>query len=132
MKMESPYKYDPLLKTGLLTRIIRLNPSTDLRSKLHGEIFTIDLDTTNGPILGYEAISYTWEGQRPSPAHFILCRYKDGALLRLNLTANSDAALRRVRLHHGDRYIWMDAICIDQSCTEEKQRQIANMGFVYS
>lgn len=132
MKMESAYKYDPLPINGLLTRIIRLKPATHPRAELHGEIFVADLDTRKGPILRYEAISYTWEGQSRSPDHFILCRGKDDTLSRLNLTANTNEALRRVRLRHEDRYIWVDAICIDQSSMEDKQRQIANMGFVYS
>ncbi|KAF2189135.1 HET-domain-containing protein, partial [Zopfia rhizophila CBS 207.26] len=130
--MDSQYNYDPLPETSLMTRIIRLKPATDFCTTLQCEIVTTDLDNGNGPILEYEAISYTWEGQNPSPAHYILCRCKDGGLSRLDITANSDAALRRVRLRHEDRYIWMDAVSINQSDKEEKQRQIAYMGYVYT
>ena len=130
--MGSAYEYDRLPMNGLMTRLIKLKPATQPRAELHGEIFIADLDTRKRPILRYEAISYTWGGQSPSLDHFILCSCKDNTLSRLNLTANTDAALRRVRLRHEDRYIWIDAICIDQSSMEDKQRQICNMGFVYS
>lgn len=130
--MKSAYKYDPLPMNGLLTRIIRLKPSTDPEAELQGEIFVADLDTTKVPLLRYEAISYTWEGLCPSPNHFIIFRCKDNILSRLNVTSNTSAALRRVRLPNEVRYIWIDAICIDQSSIKDKQRQIANMGFVYS
>ncbi|CZR66362.1 uncharacterized protein PAC_16263 [Phialocephala subalpina] len=130
--MKSAYKYDPLPMNGLLTRIIRLKPTTDPEAELQGEIFVANLDTAKGPLLRYEAISYTWEGQSPSPNHFIIFRCKDNILSRLNLTANTSAALRRVRLPNEVRYIWIDAICIDQSSIKDKERQIANMGFVYS
>jgi hypothetical protein len=83
-------------------------------------------------MLKYEAISYTWEGRSPSLDHFILCRCKNNTISRLNLISNTNAALRRVRLRHEDRYIWLDAICIDQSSIEDKQRQISHLGFIYS
>jgi hypothetical protein len=130
--MDSQYSYAPLPKAGLVTRIIRLKPATDFCTTPQGEIVTANLDNRDGPILKYEAISYTWEGQRPSSAYYILCRCKDGGLSKLNITRNSDAVLRRVRLPHEDRYIWMDAICINQSDKEEKQRQIKYMGYVYT
>lgn len=112
--------------------IVKLKPTTDPEAELQGEIFIADLNTAKGPLLRYEAISYTWEGQSPSPNHFIILHCKDDILSRLNLTANTSAALRRVRLPNKVRYIWIDAICIDQSSIKDKERQIANMGFVYS
>ncbi|KAH7408912.1 heterokaryon incompatibility protein-domain-containing protein [Cadophora sp. MPI-SDFR-AT-0126] len=130
--MKLAYKYDPLPMNGLLTRIIRLKPAADPEVELQGEILVADLNTVKGPLLRYEAISYTWEGQSPSPNHFIIVRCEDNILSGSNLTANTSAALRRVRLPNEVRYIWIDAICIDQSCIKDKERQIANMGFVYS
>ncbi len=40
--------------------------------------------------------------------------------------------LRRLRLAHRDRILWVDAICIDQSNTLEKDSQVAMMGRIYN
>lgn len=44
---------------------------------------------------------------------------------------NLDSALRHMRDPKRRRYIWADAICINQKDTEEKNKQVAQMAEVY-
>jgi hypothetical protein len=98
LAMEPSYKYEPSDSKRLL-RIIRLKPATDFRAALHREVLVIDLSRNERP--EYEAISYTWEGQKPSPDHFILCHSEDGRIGRLWIAEKSEAAIQRMRLEHG-------------------------------
>ena len=41
------------------------------------------------------------------------------------------AALMRIRLKEEDRYIWIDALSIDQANTEERNHQVRMMGNIY-
>ncbi|KAI1763797.1 heterokaryon incompatibility protein-domain-containing protein [Hypoxylon sp. FL1150] len=74
----------------------------------------------------YEALSYVWGA--PSTAHGITI-----ASLPLPITANCDAALRRLRYNSQDRVLWVDSICIDQTPegVEERNAQVAMMGNIY-
>jgi hypothetical protein len=51
---------------------------------------------------------------------------------KIIVTRNLDIALRRFRLPGECRRIWIDALCIDQSSIDEKNRQVALMGKIYS
>ncbi|KAF2826582.1 hypothetical protein CC86DRAFT_416223 [Ophiobolus disseminans] len=48
------------------------------------------------------------------------------------ITNNLDVALRHLRYEDDARVLWIDALCIDQGLIEEKNRQVAAMGRVYS
>lgn len=50
----------------------------------------------------------------------------------LPITHNLDVALRHIRHKDRKRSIWIDAICINQSSIEEKSRQVAIMGQIFS
>jgi hypothetical protein len=54
----------------------------------------------------------------------------DGLLLPI--TPNCLYALKQVRLHHPQDYVWVDAICINQEDMEEKAAQVAMMGEIYA
>ena len=74
--------------------------------------------------LEYEALSYVWAQE---PGH----RY-----IRLNgsmhqITTNLFLALRRLRKASEARYIWIDALCINQDNGEERNHQVALMGSIY-
>lgn len=73
----------------------------------------------------YEAISYVWGSNIMD--HVIIL---DG---RLHLiTANLSDALHQCRLSDELRTLWADSICINQEDLEEKGRQVAMMGRIYS
>jgi hypothetical protein len=74
----------------------------------------------------YEAISYCW-GSKDDPSYVCVA---DGK--RIFIRRNLDDALRRFRFEHTTRVLWTDALCINQDSTDEKNRQVAIMGEIYS
>ena len=49
-----------------------------------------------------------------------------------NITLNLEAALRRLRSQKEPRRFWIDMICIDQTCEEERTHQVNLMQAIYS
>lgn len=72
----------------------------------------------------YEALSYTWGGEILS--HPLVC---NGYMI--GITQNLSTALHYLRQSAGIRYLWVDAICINQSHNEEKARQIRNLQTIF-
>jgi hypothetical protein len=50
---------------------------------------------------------------------------------RLDVTVNCALALQHLRHEKQPRTLWVDAICIDQTDTEERSQQVSIMGDVY-
>jgi hypothetical protein len=73
----------------------------------------------------YDALSYVWGDPKIQATLQI-----EGASLKV--TTNLELALRYLRLVDKPRTIWVDAICIDQSNIEERNRQIGIMKGIYS
>ncbi|KAB8201034.1 heterokaryon incompatibility protein-domain-containing protein [Aspergillus parasiticus] len=73
----------------------------------------------------YHALSYTW-GDPTFPATILL----NG--VEIQVTRNLHFALKRLQRLHDVQYIWIDAICIDQSNILEKNYQVPLMGQIYS
>jgi hypothetical protein len=72
----------------------------------------------------YEAISYVW-GNKPE-------RVQISTLSGLlNTTQNLSDALYRLRLADKPRYVWADALCINQDDTDERSKQVRLMRFIY-
>jgi hypothetical protein len=106
--------------SGRTIRIIELLPSSDyqITCKLH----RISLD--DNPY--YEALSYCWGN--PELSHSIIC---NGA--ELKITASLHGALQRLRQTFTSRWLWVDAICINQSpqALEERAAQVSMMRDIY-
>lgn len=47
------------------------------------------------------------------------------------ITNNLDAALRHLRYEESPRYLWIDALCINQANNAEKSKQVATMGTIF-
>lgn len=68
----------------------------------------------------YDALSYTWgSGEAKQKLH---C---NGILTPI--TSNLAAALTQLQPLHKPRYLWVDALCINQTDGDEKARQVAQM-----
>ncbi|KAK7917529.1 hypothetical protein PG985_011137 [Apiospora marii] len=80
-------------------------------------------DGTNRP--PYETVSYCWGDQIGTGAIFL-----DG--LEMVVPLSAAVALKRLRKPKEDRTLWIDAICINQSDVDERRRQVALMGTIYS
>lgn len=58
--------------------------------------------------------------------------FESNGRIKITITRNLDVALRHLRRHVDTRTLWIDALCIDQASPDEKSRQVAAMGRVYS
>lgn len=69
----------------------------------------------------YECLSYVWESDENSSQIFIDNRY-------VSITQNLKEALYHVQARH---FIWIDAVCIDQSNARERSQQVAKMDRIF-
>lgn len=76
----------------------------------------------------YEALSYAW-GERYLSAFIVV---RDGnSDYDVRLPQNLYKALAQLRHHNRPRYIWADAVCINQENEEEKSQQVQIMPLIY-
>ena len=86
------------------------------------------------PNCRYVALSYVWGG--PGDAYWtikanVTARGSPGGLDESILPATIIDSIRLVR-QVGERYLWIDALCIVQDSLEDKADQIHNMDLIYS
>jgi hypothetical protein len=72
----------------------------------------------------YEALSYVWGD--PSQSRAVKCGGDT-----LNITDNLYLCLLELRKEGYRHFLWIDAICINQSDTEERSRTMPLMPFIY-
>jgi hypothetical protein len=77
----------------------------------------------------YEAVSYTWADET-GDANLSSTIYCSKTSLRV--TKNCEQALRRIRHPAKSRWIWLDAVAINQNDIGERNHQVALMKEVYS
>ncbi|KAF2023338.1 hypothetical protein EK21DRAFT_81167 [Setomelanomma holmii] len=119
----SQYLHPLLSSRSSSIRLLRLKPNTDKSADIHCELFEYPLQECSGSHL-YEALSYAWGGSQKKLHIFIHgCSF--------DVTDNLYEALLELRNHTLERIIWADAICINQTCPEEKQDQIKIMAKIY-
>ncbi|OAG07356.1 uncharacterized protein CC84DRAFT_1088440, partial [Paraphaeosphaeria sporulosa] len=132
MDVESPelrgYPYKPLKSLSDI-RVISLLPARTYNTRLEIRLtdvnrFDILLGSADTP--SYEAVSYCWG--EPNLSHTLVC---DGQWT-LGITANVDTMLRTLRKQNKTRYLWIDAICLNQKDNEEKRVQVGLMGDIFS
>jgi hypothetical protein len=77
----------------------------------------------------YEAVSYTWASLDGDStlSRYVSCRGK-----KIVVTRNCESMLRTLRKQGGNRTIWVDAMCIDQENTGERNHQVKLMATIYS
>lgn len=99
-----------------------LEPSHDRNAPLRFSFHAVPLEKLAGR---YEALSYVWG----KPKLDFPLYHKDGT--RVWVTKNLDSALRRLRERHDARWLWADAVCINQENNDEKGVQVQLMGQIY-
>ncbi|EMC93573.1 hypothetical protein BAUCODRAFT_55390, partial [Baudoinia panamericana UAMH 10762] len=72
----------------------------------------------------YEALSYSWQDDAQDAITV-------NGVARFVLSKHLWHALRRLRSRNSERFIWIDAICINQKDEQEKSHQIPLMGAIY-
>ncbi|CZR69598.1 uncharacterized protein PAC_19498 [Phialocephala subalpina] len=117
----STYTYRPVDAAHQGFRIAILEGSPDFEAPIRCSLVEVSVPVHPD----YEAISYVW-GDLSNQAYLEV----EGETLMV--TANLVLALRYIRHETEARYVWADAICIDQSNLEERGQQVQLMKDVYT
>jgi hypothetical protein len=112
------FKHAPLRDSSSEIRLLKL---TELGRRVSCQLTTWPLSSV--PV--YYALSYTWGDAALSTLIFVNDE-------RMTVRQNCEYALRQVFSSEPECFLWVDAICIDQESTQEKNHQVAMMGSIYS
>lgn len=107
--------------SGDQIRILTLQPSSHITARIECLLTTYSREQC-GP---YEALSYCWGA--PSPTATINVNG-----LPLEIRNELASALYHIRSSDKPRYLWADAICINQASNPGKSVQVAQMDQTYS
>ncbi|KAK4446522.1 heterokaryon incompatibility protein-domain-containing protein [Podospora aff. communis PSN243] len=123
--------YQPLSPNLLETRFLELQPSADASSEIQCRLTTRSLldptpMTTPTDPTAFEVLSYTW-GNPSDPKKEILV---NGSTV--SVSANLEDFLRVRREQDTPVTLWVDALCINQTDTSEKNFQIPLMLLIYT
>lgn len=120
------YTYPKFTRSDAL-RLIRLHPAANLA---HDDL---KCDISECPFKSdqqYEALSWTWGNERPSEPLFVNSN-DDSPLSVCLLPPHLAAALKALRDQNRPRYLWVDAICINQTNIKERNDQVPMMDQIY-
>ncbi|EJT71910.1 hypothetical protein GGTG_11163 [Gaeumannomyces tritici R3-111a-1] len=112
----------------LPTRVLRIIPQQS-SSWPRVRLFVPPRD---GPLRRYACLSYCWGGEQDvklTKANIHALQTNDLDMVTLPLTLR-DAIMTAQCL--GISYLWIDALCIVQDDEDDKQRELAHMGSIYS
>lgn len=115
--------YRPLQRRQIrLMRVIQRYHPSDLGNCIACDLEVFALDSERLP--RYKALSYCWTTAEPSQQIFV---NGEPFLVRPHLYTY----IQRVQLEQDDQWIFIDAICINQTDQDERSNQVALMGDVY-
>jgi hypothetical protein len=116
------YPYRPLNFETEEIRVLVVLPSVDDSATIQCKLISSDKERQRT----YVALSYCW-GQKDSanPSNIEL----EGQ--NFEVTPNLYSALRRLRNQTTKLYLWVDALCINQADTEERNNQVSRMKTIY-
>ena len=127
MPMTYDYKFCPLPNPSTDIRILKLREG-EPKTPLHCTLTTRPLKSKLHPT--YEALSYHWGDGEPTEEIALNTREKDFPDLFM-VRPNLASALKQLRYPDRPRYLWIDAICINQDDNSERNVQVALMDGVY-
>ncbi|KAI6084561.1 ankyrin [Hypoxylon rubiginosum] len=116
------FKYESLNLERLAFRLVRLQGGVGI--DIECELIHATLDENGIP---YEAVSYTWGSTKKTETIYIGAKR-----VRLDVTRNLLLILHDLRYPDRDRYLWIDAICINQDDVRERGHQVQQMKHIYS
>lgn len=117
---DSKYQYQRLNYTlGQEIRLLELLPAGDVSDKICCRMHHVNLEDDPA----FEAVSYTWATEDGDSRACKSIQFPDGNCWVL-VTRNCEAALRRLRKRGCSGHLWVDAICIDQTNTSERNHQV--------
>jgi hypothetical protein len=119
------FSYDSLDAPGEI-RILTLYPGSkhsDIEASL-----SVRTNVLEEPIWPYEAVSYFWGDQTQQSTIKVL---QQGSVYEISVGKNLKGALRALRYPRRKRYLWVDALCIDQRNILERNHQVLLMSKIY-
>ena len=135
--MAHPYVYKEL--NGDVIRVLVIEPAAEMDDPLRCTLEHVkeedfwDGVVPKSPDPPYDALSYVWGLSKnlPRSANYVSIDCK-GTILEV--THNSDSALRHLRRPDVPVRMWVDAVCINQNNQnnqEEMKQQLMGMGYIY-
>ncbi|KAK4186793.1 heterokaryon incompatibility protein-domain-containing protein [Podospora australis] len=110
-------------------RLLRLHPSPDPAESLTATLYATSLDHCTEE---YEALSYCWGNEADRSLIAVQVDHENSTKqLQVSITQSLADALTDLRLATTDRLLWADAICINQTDSEEKSTQVRQMCSIY-
>jgi hypothetical protein len=119
------YKHDPLhIGLGQEIRLVVVLPG-ESSDPIRCEIVHVLLGGTE-----FDAVSYTWATEKGDDSKSKVIQIGHGH--SMHVTVNCEYALRQLRDRQTERRLWVDAICINQEDTNEKNHQVGIMDQIFS
>ena len=120
-----PYLYSPIhsIPDQPVIRLLVIFAGLP-QDPLLGVLVNEALDPTGNQVPFWTAVSYAWEGQRPSETLLFDDQY-------LPITSNVAQIIRDLREPDQHIVVWIDAVCINQNDEDEKRSQIPIMQEIY-
>ncbi|KAL1621375.1 hypothetical protein SLS56_009208 [Neofusicoccum ribis] len=133
-----PFEYEPLKPSYI--RLLILHPGRG-RQELYASLISVSIH--EAPRYRYQALSYAWgEDKRKLHRLYLSPMRLDETRLppessqhtpdHLDITKSLFEALLQLRYAEKPRYLWVDAVCIQQSDREELKTQVRQMYAIYS
>jgi hypothetical protein len=132
------YQYSSLSNNDI--RLLRINPGP-FESYLCCLLWVVSLDQITTMVHDFQALSYAWGDDRPDHVVFLddlPGSGNDGSTVNPKgfrshfIRRNLYQALKHIRLTDDYIWIWVDALCIEQTNKSEKSQQIPKMPDIYS
>jgi hypothetical protein len=126
------FVYEQLPSKRRSMRLLNLFSSSPENPQIECKLVVVDIDPkklTRGSIgKEYEALSWCWG--TAAPTSYINIR-KNGRIYSKKVQPDLLAALKALRDPQKDRYLWIDAICINQEDIGERNHQVEMMSTIY-
>jgi hypothetical protein len=119
------FKYELLDRQESALRLITVLPDLSTEGHIQCSLYNASSRTHRS----YSCLSYTWGSPRPKRAVLI-----DGCIFYVQPSLFNFldiARTMRTTVEYWPDHFWIDAICIDQSNTIERNRQVTRMGEIY-
>ena len=117
------FEYRKLPK-GRYIRVLHLLPSPNFHDPIQCDLEEFSLDSSSDQQRGFRAVSYVWGSQ--DRTELVSCEGKT-----FLTTRSCDLVLRNLRQKQNACRLWIDAICISQKSTEERNQQVLLMGDIF-
>ena len=124
-----PETYEPLPKKRGYIRVLNLRGSSPENPLVECELVLNRFSKEHDVEQPYEALSWCWGTVKPTA--YVNIR-KNGKVYRKFVAPDLFAALKALRYPKEDRYLWIDAICINQENAQEKNHQVEIMSEIYN